>query len=109
MKILSRLKGWWTNRAALIEKARLRALHVGETALEIAGDSRDLTRRVLDAMLFVEQFYPQFVGSAKARKVLALLRDADDTIRNIEPYVQKAIDWMHSELNKDGKVGWEKP
>jgi hypothetical protein len=106
MGILNKIKGVWSNRKALTERARLRALHVAETALAIASDSQEIARKVLDAMLFVESFFPKALGSEKAKRVLGLLKQADSTLSGVEPYLQKAIDWAHEELNKDGKAGW---
>ena len=109
MKFLDRLKSWWKNRAAIVRATRLRALEVGESVLSIAADSAALADDVLEKMLAVEAVYGSALkGSAKAQKVIEILKRVDPALDSLEQYLLRAITAMHNELNENDKAGWEK-
>jgi len=107
MKFFEKVKKWWKNRAAIIRAARLRALEVGASVLSIAADSTALADDVLEKMLAVEAVYGGALqGSAKAQKVIEILKRVDPALDNIEQYLLRAMELMHDELNDDDKIGW---
>ena len=109
MKIWTKVKVWWKNRAAIIRATRLRALEVGESVLTVVEDSTALADALLDKMLAVEAVYGGVLkGSEKAQKVIEILKRVDPALDIIESYLQRAITAMHNELNENGKAGWEK-
>ena len=109
MKVWTKIKAWWNNRAAIIRVTRLRALEVGESVLSIAKDSATLADEVLEKKLAVEAVFGSGLGgSEKAQIVIGALKVLDPTLDKIEAYLARAITAMHNELNANDKAGWEK-
>lgn len=109
MKIWTKLKSWFNNRAAIIRATKLRALEVGESVLSVAINSTSLADDLLEKMLAVEALYGStLAGSEKAQKVIQALKLVDPALDKIEAYLRRAMTSMHDELNENDKAGWEK-